>query len=340
MPNYVYIPLTQDRMFLVFNMDSKSGKLSLNQEVKLSAQPWQLCTTPNRKYLYQQIRDDGYSGVATFQIDQNNGKISQIGEISLEEDSCYVNTDKTGRFLLAAYLIPGMVTVHKIGDDGAVLQPVVDRKPTELYAHSIVTDSTNRYAFVPHTAPTDTVYQFLFDNTTGKLEPNFPRKIKTIPEHGPRHIAFHPELDIIYANSEEASCVTVYSLDKSNGTLNALQTLSTLPDHGFDGESRNATVRVHPTGKAIYITNRGHDSISMFSADTSTGLLTSMGQQITEKCPRTLAIEPNGNFLFAGGDHSGRVASYRINKYDLVLEPLEIYDLGMWPSWILPVEIK
>jgi len=105
MPHYVYIPLTEERRFLVFKMDPESGKLFLNQEIELSAQPWRLCMDPNQQYLYQQIRDKAYSGVASFRIDSATGGVTEIGEVELETDACHATTDRTGRFLLAAYLV-------------------------------------------------------------------------------------------------------------------------------------------------------------------------------------------------------------------------------------------
>ena len=112
---FVYIPLTEERRFLVFAMDGESGKLTLKHDLDLPAQPWQLCISPEQRYLYQQVRDDGYCGVLSFRIDSETGGVTQIGEVELESDACYVSTDKTGRLLLAAYLFPGMVTVHPIG---------------------------------------------------------------------------------------------------------------------------------------------------------------------------------------------------------------------------------
>ena len=112
---FVYIPLTEEKRFLVFAMDGDSGKLTLKHDTDLPAQPWQLCISPDQRHLYRQVRDDGYSGVLSFRINHDTGGVTQIGEVELEADACCVATDKTGRFLLAAYLFPEMVTVHPIG---------------------------------------------------------------------------------------------------------------------------------------------------------------------------------------------------------------------------------
>lgn len=335
---FVYIPLTQERRFLVFAMDGDSGRLTLDHDLKLPAQPWQLCISPDRRFLYQQVRDEGYSGVLSFQINPQTGGVTQIGELELESDACYVSTDKTGRFLFAAYLFPGMVTVHCIDPDGVARGPAVDRQLTELYAHFITTDNSNLFAFVPHVAPTDAIYRFRFDETTGKLTPCDPPKLATPAGHGPRHLAYHPSLNIVYANVEQASHVTVFRLDLSDGALYLIQSLSTLPDDGFDGVNSTATVRVHPSGKAVYVSNRGHDSIAAFTVDPTSGLLSPAGHSPTKEGPRAFALDSDGHYLYAGSDHSGRVTSHKVNSNGL-LHSLDVYQLGMWPSWILPVKL-
>lgn len=339
MARYVYIPLTQERKFLVFDMDGASGRLSQTQEFDIPAQPWQLCASPDGGRLYQQVRDSGYSGIMSFRIDRATGHASQIGELELEADACYVSTDRTGRFLLAAYLFPGMVTVHPIDANGAARGPALERQETALYAHCIAADRSNQFAFVPHVTPTDAIYQFQFDQTTGKLTPCAEPRIETPPGHGPRHIAFHPTLDILYANAEQASRAAVYRIDPARGgALEPIQSLSTLPNDSLEGKNSTGTIRVHPSGAAVYVSNRGHDSIASFAADPRTGLLSPSGQEPTGPCPRTLGIDPDGRFLLAGSDHAGQVSSYRIDQ-PTRLHHQETYDIGMWPSWILPANV-
>ena len=238
MPSYLYVPLIDERKFLIFGMDASSGKLRLSRQIRLSARPYQLCADPGQRYLYQQLRSESYSAVASFRIDPASGDVTQIGEVELEADACYVVTDLSGRFLLAAYLIAGMVTVHPIGDDGAVRGPASDQRITEIYAHSILTDPSNRYAFVPHVAPTDSIHQFRFDAGSGKLRPGQVPRIATTPGHGPRHLAFHPAGRVVYANEEQSSSLGAYRLDPSSGGLTLLQSLSTLPREGLPGQEQ------------------------------------------------------------------------------------------------------
>jgi 6-phosphogluconolactonase len=336
MSSYLYVPLIDEQKFLIFGMDAASGKLRLNRQIRLSARPYQLCADPRQRYLYQQLRSESYSGVASFRIDPASGDMTQIGEVELEADACYVVTDRGGRFLLAAYLIAGMVTVHPIGGDGAVRSPACDQRITEIYAHSILTDPSNRYAYVPHVAPTDTIHQFRFDPSSGSLRPGRVPRIATTPGRGPRHLAFHPSGRVVYANEEQSSSVGAYRLDPSSGGLTLLQSVSTLPRGGFPGKNSTGSVRVHPEGKAVYVSNRGHNSIAAFAVDESTGLLSPMGWVPSQPIPRPLGITSDGRFFFAGSDESGRLSSYRIDEVGM-LEPLETYEVGACVSWILPL---
>ena len=336
----VYIPLTEEKRFLVFAMDGDSGKLTLKHDIDLPAQPWQLCISPDRRFLYQQVRARRLQRRPELPDRPIDGRRypNRRGRV-LESDACYVSTDKTGRFLFAAYLFPGMVTVHRIDPDGAARGPAVDRQLTELYAHYITTDNSNRFAHVPHVTPTDAIYRFRFDETSGRLTPCKPPKLDTPTGHGPRHFAHHSSLDIVYANAEQGSHITVYRLDPTDGSLKPIQSLSTLPDEGFDGVNSTATVRVHPSGRAVYVSNRGHDSIAAFNVDPTTGLLSPTGHSLTRECPRAFGVDPDGRFLYAGSDHSGRVTSHRIDSNGQ-LHSLDIYQLGMWPSWVLPVKLQ
>ena len=336
MSSYLYVPLIEERKFLIFGMDAASGRLRLNRQIQLSARPYQLCADPRQQYLYQQLRSESYSGVASFRIDPASGDVTQIGEVELEADACYVVTDRSGRFLLAAYLIAGMVTVHPIGSDGAVRSPACDQRITEIYAHSILTDPSNRYAYVPHVAPTDTIHQFRFDATSGSLRSSRIPRIATTPGRGPRHLAFHPSGRVVYVNEEQSSSVGVYGLDPSSGNLTPLQSLSTLPPGGFQGKNSTGSVRVHPEGKAVYVSNRGHNSIAAFAVDGGTGLLSPLGWVPSQPIPRPLGITSDGRFFFAGSDESRRLSSYRIDEQGM-LEPLETYEVGEVVSWILPL---
>lgn len=334
MRRIVYIPVNYERRFLTFLMHGDSGKLELVGENRTKHEPWQVCADPTSQYLYQQVRDDGYSGITSYKIHPETADLTQTGQVDLVAAACYIQTDRTGRFLFAAGLIPGFVTIYPIEPDGSIGDSLTDHRETALYAHSIQTDPSNRFAYVPHVSKTDSIHQFRFDTDTGRLEPGAAPRLATRPEHGPRHFAFHPHLDVAYFNVEKASGIAVYRLCP-DGTLEELQTLSTLPT-GFARTNSTASVRVHPSGGMVYVSNRGHESIAMFSIDPETGLLSAEGHVPAEACPRPIGIDPEGAFLYAGSDKTGKLTSYRICE-DYKLEPLDTYQIGRIVSWILPL---
>lgn len=338
MAHYVYVPISGAARIQVHELDPGSGKLSLVNEVELPSPGSAMCTDPARRNLYIGLRKKSGPVVATCRIDSDSGNLTPIAEVDLDGDQpCYLSTDRTGRFLLAAYYSAGLVTVHPIGDDGIAHGPPTERRQTEKCSHWVATDRSNRYAFVPHVAATNSIYQFIFDQTTGKLTPNAIPKIDAGPGQGPRHMAFHPELDVVYADNEQECSVTVYRFDTSKGTLKAVQTVSTLPEEGFDGEKSNAQLHIHPHGRAVYASNRGPDSIAMFAIDPTSGAITSLGQQPCQKMPRSFAIDPDGDYLISGADQSHILTSFRIDRRG-ALERVEEYDIGGSSAWVLVVK--
>ena len=331
---YMYVSISEEDRVSIFKMDSESGKLDFQGDAAVPGGPAPLTVDPGRRFLYVGRR--GVPDIASFQIDQGNGGLSLVGNAPLEADPCYLATDRKGRFLFSAYYGAGKVAVHTIGEDGAVITPPVEWLDTAPGAHSMQTDPSNSYAFVPHIAGAvgpNLIFQFRFDESTGRITPNSPPKAIPGEELGPRHFCFHPDKDILYFSDEQGCSVTAYNLDTSTGTLTAFQTLSTLPDD-YQGRNSCAQIQISPNGRFLYAPNRGHNTIACFAVDASSGHLTSIGRVPTEAVPRAFSIDPDGSFLFAAGLETGRLASYRIDSESGELKPLEVYDVGKAPMWV------
>jgi 6-phosphogluconolactonase len=146
-------------------------------------------------------------------------------------------------------------------------------------------------------------------------------------------------MDIAYFSDEQGCSVTTYALDPSEGTLAAIQTVTTLPG-GFSGRNTCSMIQISSSGRFLYVPNRGHNSIAGFIVDSSTGRLTANGHTSTEAVPSSFSLDPEGNFLFAAGTASNRLASYRVNGDTGQLTPLETYDVGNRPSWVLINETR
>jgi 6-phosphogluconolactonase (cycloisomerase 2 family) len=334
----MYIASQGDDKIVRFAMDAATGDLEPQGEVMVPGGPAPIAVDPRRQWLYVARR--GECKISAYRIDQHTGGLGLLGAVELPTDPCYLSTDRRGKFLLAAYYEGRGVSIHAIGDDGAVVDPPIERRETARGAHSIQTDPSNRFAFVPHIAgrgPNE-LWQFHFDEATGHLTPNSPPKV--IPEQplGPRHFCFHPSKDLLYCSNEQGCSVTAYRLDTSAGTLTALQTVSTLPD-GYTGQNSCSQIQIDPSGKFLYAPNRGHNSIAGFVVDAHTGLLTSIGQTASEPVPRAFSLDPEGKFLYAAGLESGRLAAYRIDPDTGRLQPLRTYAIGARPMWVMIIKL-
>jgi 6-phosphogluconolactonase (cycloisomerase 2 family) len=313
-------------------MDAETGRLTHQTDYTVERGPGPLAVDPRQRHLYAGLR--GSKEIASFRIEPGTGGLTPLGRVSLPADPCFVGTDRTGRFLLSSYYGAGIAAVHPIRADGAVNDPPVAWIQRPEHAHSIQTDPSNRFVFVPHTVPPNQIDQFLFDAETGRLEPNaVPAFTPPVPE-GPRHFCFHPHRDIVYVVNEQGGSVTAYHLDTTAGTLAPFATVPTLPE-GYSGKNATAEIRIAPSGRFLYASNRGHDSIACFAIDASTGALSPLGQQPTEPNPRAFTLDPVGRFLLAAGQGTGKMAIYRIDERSGRLAPLEVYPVGKMPMWIL-----
>lgn len=338
MPYYAYVSVQGDDKILVFTMDADSGKLELKTEVAVSGGPAPMTMNPDKRFLYVGRR--GIQELTSYAVDQASGGITQIGTTPVDEEPCFVSTDRKGKFTLTSYYEGARVAVHAIGSDGVAAGPAVQTVHTARGAHSIQTDPSNKFAFVPHIAGRgpNAIFQFRFDENSGQLTPNTPPRVSPDEELGPRHYCFHPTLSVMYFSNEQACSVTAYNVEPASGTLTAFQTTSTLPD-SFQGQNTCSQIQISPNGKFEYAPNRGHNSIAGFSVDPSTGRLTSLGQIPSEEVPRAFSLDPTGKFLFAAGLESGNLASYRVDNATGNLEPLEIYPVGARPMWVLIREL-
>ena len=338
MPYYMYVALQEDDKILVHTIEPQTGKLTPQAEVSIPGGPFTMAISPDRNFLYAGCRDT--PKLASFQIDQDSGGLTQNGTIPVEGWPVYIATDRKGKFVLSAYYQGAHVGVHPIGADGSVGDPPIEWLATATGAHAMQTDSTNSYAFVPHIAGNgpNAIFQFKFDENTGHLTPNSPAKVEPEEFLGPRHFCFHPSLDVLYFSNEQDCSVTGYRLDTGNGTLSAFQTITTLPE-GYTERNTCSQIQVSASGRFLYAPNRGHDSIACFSIDTATGQLTGNGIVGSEARPNALCLGPQDRFLYSAGQESGRMASFSVNSDSGKLTPLETYPLGNAPVWVSITEL-
>src|SRR5579862_4800496 len=245
------------------------------------------------------------------------------------------------------------VAVYRLAADGTVGAASQQWLATATGAHAIATDRSNRFAFVPHIARLqdnvleppkndpgpNMILQFRFDPQQGQLAPNAPFRLEPPGLLGPRHFCFHPSLDVVYFSNEQGCSVTAYRLDPTSGTLTAMQTAPTLPA-GFSGRNTCSQIHLTPSGRFLYVGNRGHNSIAAFAVDAGSGELSLAGHAATEAVPSAFCLDRDGRFLFAAGTASGRLAAYRIDAAAGTLSPLDSYAVGRRPAAVLAVGLS
>ena len=335
MQTHVYLSIAGENRIAIYTLDVASGGIEFQENIEVSGSPGPLARSLCGNYLYAGLRSS--REIATFRIDADTKHLTHLRTTQLDADTCYIAIDKTGNFLLSAYYGAGKVTVHTIGDDKTVQGEPIQTIETDIHAHCIETDASNRFAFVPHTVPRNAIYQFHFDEKTGMLTQNIIGNLNPGAPIGPRHVLFHPSKPILYSSNENGSSVSAYTLEEGEhpGILMDLQEdLSTLPAD-FDGDNTCAQIHIDPQGTFLYVSNRGHDSIAGFAIDEESGRLSAIGHQLTEPTPRVFNIDETGSLLFVGGQGSGRLATYRINRESGELSPLANYAVGESPMWVL-----
>jgi 6-phosphogluconolactonase len=330
---FVYVSMAPEQKIQSYRLDPKDGKLTPVEAVAVTGAPGALGIDPQKKFLFASLRST--SSLASFRLDPATGKLTAISTAALPkgENAAYVNTDRTGRWLLSASYNAGKAFVHRLTDDGKIETPPVQTEPVAKTAHAIVTDRANHWAFVP-TVASNAVFQFRLDPAKGTLTAAG-KAAGGKDKAGPRHLAFHPRLDVAYTSDESGSSITAYSFDAKDG-LKPVQNLSSLPSD-FKGENVPADVKVHPSGKFVWISNRGHDSLAGFAIDARSGKLTALGQTPTEKNPRSFDIEPEGRYLLAAGEDSGKLAVYQVDADTGKLTRLHTQDVGKSVTWVLVV---
>lgn len=311
------------------NLDMNTGALTPVTVTSGIKNPSFVAIHPGGKLLYavSEIADlDGKptGGVTAFAIDTQTGGLTTLNsQSSTGAGPCYVTVDKTGKTVLAANYGGGSIVSFPVAEDGK-LGPAASsiqhhgssvnpRRQEGPHAHSINVDASNRFAIAADLG-LDKLLVYKLDSVHSTLTPNEPPFGALPPGSGPRHFAFHPNGKFSYTNNELTSTVTLLDWNAALGTLAARQTLSTLPADFPQERNSTAEIQVHPSGSFLYVSNRGHDSLAIFSIDPLNGELHSVGHEATAgKTPRNFGIDPTGTFVLAANQDSDSIQVFRVD---------------------------
>jgi 6-phosphogluconolactonase len=306
----------------VFRMDARDGGLNLVQVMQAS-NPSFLALDASLTHLYS-VNEETPGRVSAYSINPATGMLTFINtELANGRDTTHLSVHPSGQFVLAANYTSGDFSAFRIAAGGALgsltsqfhgiangtgPNPARQEGP---HAHQILTDLGGGHVFGVDLGA-DQVYALKLDLGTGVLSPDEVPFARIASGSGPRHMAFHPDHQHAYVLDELVSTITAFDYDPARGALIWTQTISTLPA-GFSGTNTTAEIRIHPSGRFLYNTNRGHNSVTMYDIDPSTGHLSVIGWQSTlGEWPRGMNLDPSGTFLYVGNQNTDTIAVFTI----------------------------
>jgi 6-phosphogluconolactonase len=291
--------------------------------------PSWVALSPNGRFLYAVNELPSYKGpnsggVSAFSVDKATGKLTFLNEMPTRgADPCYVTVDRTGKYVLVANYTGGSIAAFPILADGKLGEATAfvqhtghgsdPQRQEGPHAHSIDLSPDNRFAMVDDLGLNELLV-YKFDGSKGSLTPNDPPFAKLDDAIGPRHFVLRPDGKFAYVVGELQSTVTAFRFDSDKGTVTALQTLNArAPD--YHGPNEGAEIRMHPSGKFLYVSNRGDDNhIHVFAIDEAKGTLTPVEDVATKgSTPRSFEIDPTGTLLFAENEKSGNIVVFHID---------------------------
>jgi 6-phosphogluconolactonase len=308
---------------LLYEFDSVTGQLKLDGPAGQVDSPSWVTADPDFKYLYAVSEvENKTGGVAAFAINRENGSLRKLNEVSSGGVApCHVATDRTGKMVIVANYTSGSVSAYPVKQDGRLgemgsLMTATGQGPDQRqngpHAHEVVISSDNKLAYVPDLG-LDQIRVYQIHTDKGTLSPANPPFVKQDPGFGPRHMAFSPDWSHAYLMNELKSQVSVFTHDKSTGKLTKIQDVSSLPAD-YAGKNGPAEILVDATGRFVYATNRGADTIAVFAVEPGKGTI-KLTQSVPSqgRSPRGLTIDPSGRFMFAGNQDTSNFAVYHID---------------------------
>ncbi|MCB1063162.1 MAG: lactonase family protein [Verrucomicrobiae bacterium] len=312
----------------VSRLNPKTGELSAPELAGKVTNPSFVAIHPNHRFLYsvsEVATEGGKPGgaVTAFSIDQTTGKLTELNaESSGGAGPCHLSVDPSGKVVIVANYGGGSCASLAVAEDGS-LKPassfiqhegssINPRRQKEPHAHSANTSPDGRFAFVADLG-IDKIKTYSLDAEAATLTPHGETQIT--PGSGPRHFAFHPSGKFAWVINELSLSVTGFRYDSEKGTLTEIQSISTIPDADRNREGLStAEIQAHPSGKFVFGSNRGHDTITVYQVDEATGQLTFVEvEPIRGETPRNFGIDPSGRFLLAAGQASNTISVFAID---------------------------
>ncbi|WP_225442500.1 lactonase family protein [Paenibacillus lycopersici] len=313
--------------------DEQTGALKLIGQTDGLQNPTFLVPDAERRTIYTVLEGKDAEGrkcgaAAAYRFDPASGSLQRLNEaITLPATTCHITLDNTRHFAMTASYHGGMISLSPILDDGGI-GPTADMHrhegssvhpaQTQARAHSVIVDNANRFAVVSDLG-LDKLFVYELDLANARMTPRSETSIA--PGSGPRHFVFHPALPFGYGINELNSTMTVYAYDANEGSLEAVQTVSTLPA-SFEGDNACADIHLSPDGKFLYGSNRGHDSLAVYGVDQASGRIEPVEHVSTlGGHPRNFALSPDGRFVLCANRDGNNIVTFRRDAATGKLQP-------------------
>ena len=348
--SFVYVSNADDGEIATYTLQA-DGSLKPGPRIKAEKIVMPMVVSLDKRLLIAAVRSKPYRAYS-YRIDPGSGELKPVGTAPLAESFPYISLDRSGRFLFGASYSANLISVNPVGADGRVGEPL-QVVPSARNAHSIHVDYSNRFVFVPHLG-TDQVFQFLFDERSGRLSANTPPVLQLKQGTGPRHLVVPQDNRFVYVLNELTGTVTTLALDAGTGLLTELDYVSVLspetkllpgmPRGGVgtpgatprntDNDIWAADLHLTPNGRFVYASERTTSTIGTLRVDDASGKLVYVGSTQTEKQPRGFNIDPTGQFIVVSGEKSDMLAVYSIEAESGALKPIGRYPAGKGANWV------
>jgi 6-phosphogluconolactonase len=319
-----------------YRWDPSTGNITSLGLQATATNPSFVAADPEGKYLFAVNEIGNYQGqkagsVSAYTIDRTSGKLTFVNTVSTRgAGPCHLMVDKTGKMLVVANYDGGSVASFPIQSGGRIGEAssfdqhqgkgTNPQRQEAPHGHCSVISPNNKYVAVADLG-LDKVFMYKLNPDSAAIALNDPPSVSVPAGSGPRHFAFHPDHKHAYVINEMGSTITAFNYEPDRGSLNLIQTISTL-SAGFTGKSTTAEIEVHPSGKFVYGSNRGHDSIAVFAVDRPSGKLSMIETVPTQgKTPRSFAIDPSGRYLFAANQDTDNIVLFKIDQATGKLTP-------------------
>ncbi len=310
----------------IYEFDRAALAFNLVQTVSDFINPSFLVLNPDGNFLYSVVTvkgegDTKFDAVASFSINENDGRLTPLNKVPTHgKGACHVSIDKTGKWIFVSHYGSGSLAVFPVNNDGSIGDTIqfiqneggsVHPRQTVPHVHSSLVSPDNKYLYVADLG-TDKVLIYSLDQKTGRLTATTEAFSASRPGSGPRHFTFHPDNSCFYVADEISSSVSVYTRDAKTGFLSSLQTISTLPE-GFSGQNTVADIHCSPNGKYVYVSNRGHNSLAIFSIMEDGSLVFVAHEPVQGDHPRNFVIDPKGDYLIVANQNTDNVVIFKMD---------------------------